>query len=59
MSPTRLCHFAGGVRIDAHTTRTSPVFDPASGRHAIDVPLADAADIECVIADAHAAAPAW
>jgi len=39
--------------------RTSPVFDPASGRHAADVPLADAADIERVIADAHAAAPAW
>lgn len=59
MSPTRLSHFAGGRRIDAHSTRSAPVFDPASGRHAADVPLADAADIERVIADAHAAAPAW
>ncbi len=59
MSPTRLSHFAGGARVDAHATRTSPVFDPASGRHTADVPLADAADIERVIANAHAAAPSW
>ena len=59
MTPTRLTHFAGGARIDAHATRTAPVYDPASGRHVADVPLADATDIERVIADAHAAAPAW
>ncbi|MHB1096072.1 MAG: CoA-acylating methylmalonate-semialdehyde dehydrogenase [Gemmatimonadaceae bacterium] len=59
MTPTRLAHFASGARVDAHTARTAPVYDPASGRHAADVPLADATDIERVIADAHAAAPAW
>ena len=59
MTPARLTHFAGGARIDAHATRTAPVYDPAAGRHVAYVPLADATDIERVIADAHAAAPAW
>src|SRR3989304_8081630 len=59
MTPTRLTHFAGGARVGAQTSRSAPVYDPASGRHVADVPLADAADIERVIADAHVAAPAW
>jgi malonate-semialdehyde dehydrogenase (acetylating)/methylmalonate-semialdehyde dehydrogenase len=59
MTPTLLTHFAGGLRRAAHTTRTAAVFNPATGRHTADIPLADAADIEHVIADAHAAAPAW
>ena len=59
MPPRLLTHFAAGEPLAAHTTRTAPVYAPATGAHAADVPLADAADIERVIADAHAAAPAW
>jgi malonate-semialdehyde dehydrogenase (acetylating)/methylmalonate-semialdehyde dehydrogenase len=51
--------FFAGSRRDAQSTRSAPVFDPSSGQIAAEVPLANAADIETVIADAAAAAPAW
>ena len=59
MTPHTLTHFARGARLGAHSSRTAPVYDPASGTVAAYVPLADATDIELVIADAQAAAPAW
>ena len=59
MTPQRLTHFACGARAAAHTARLAPVFDPSTGEQAATVPLADATDVETVIADAHAAAPAW
>ena len=59
MTTPLLSHFAAGSRQPAHSTRTAPVFNPATGAVAAHVPLADAADIERVIADATAAAPAW
>jgi malonate-semialdehyde dehydrogenase (acetylating)/methylmalonate-semialdehyde dehydrogenase len=59
MTPHLLTHFAGGVRAGAHSARVAPVYNPATGLPAANVPLADAADIDRVIADAYAAAPAW
>jgi len=59
MTTPLLSHVAAGSRLAAHSTRTAPVFNPATGAVAAHVPLADAADIERVIADAAAAAPAW
>ena len=59
MTTPLLSHFAAGSRLASHSTRTAPVFNPATGAVAAHVPLADAADIERVIADAAAAAPAW
>lgn len=59
MTPRQLSHFAAGVRHEAHTGRSAPIFDPATGIHVSDIPLADDADIETVIADAHRAAAAW
>ena len=59
MTPPTLPHFAAGTRLPAHSTRSAPVFDPSTGTIAAHVPLADAADIERIIADAAAAAPAW
>ena len=59
MTTPLLSHFAAGSRQPAHSTRTAPVFNPATGAVAAHVPLADSADIERVIADAAAAAPAW
>jgi malonate-semialdehyde dehydrogenase (acetylating)/methylmalonate-semialdehyde dehydrogenase len=59
MTPPTLTHFASGSRLPAQSSRTAPVFNPANGTIAAHVPLADAADIERVIADAAAAAPVW
>ena len=59
MSIPTLTHFAGGARLAAHTARTAPVFDPATGEVTAQVPLADATDIRRVIDDAASAAPAW
>ncbi len=59
MTPHLLTHFAGGSRCAAHSGRVAPVFNPASGQHVASVPLADAADVEHVVADAAAAASAW
>ncbi|MEK7239759.1 MAG: CoA-acylating methylmalonate-semialdehyde dehydrogenase [Gemmatimonadota bacterium] len=59
MTPHLLTHFAGGARFTAHSSRTAPVFNPASGQVAAHLPLADATDIEHIIADALSAAPAW
>jgi len=59
MTTPLLSHFAAGSRRAPHSTRTAPVFNPATGAVAANVPLADATDIEHVIADAAAAAPAW
>jgi malonate-semialdehyde dehydrogenase (acetylating)/methylmalonate-semialdehyde dehydrogenase len=52
-------HFAGGARVPAHSRRVAPVYNPASGRLTANVPLADAADTERVIADSCAAAHGW
>ncbi|MDQ8162451.1 MAG: aldehyde dehydrogenase family protein, partial [Gemmatimonadota bacterium] len=59
MTLPRIPHVVAGARHDAHSTRTAPVYDPSTGAVAAHVPLADAVDIETVIADAAAAAPAW
>lgn len=58
-APVLLTHFAGGKRLPAHSTRTSPVYDPATGTVSATLPLADAADIRAVLDDAARAAPAW
>jgi malonate-semialdehyde dehydrogenase (acetylating)/methylmalonate-semialdehyde dehydrogenase len=57
--PTLLTHFHGGARQRATSTRTAPVFDPATGEVSAMLPLADAADARRVIDDAAAAADAW
>jgi len=59
MTVPLLTHFAAGARLTAHSTRTAPAYDPATGEVAALLPLADAADARRVIDDAAAAAPAW
>ncbi len=59
MTLPRIPHVVAGARRDGQSDRLSPVFDPSTGAIASQVPLANAADIEMVIADAAAAAPAW
>ncbi len=59
MSTPRVPLFLAGRRQEAQSTRSAPVFNPATGAVARHVPLGNAADIEAVIADAATAAPAW
>lgn len=59
MTIPTLTHFAGGERLAAHSTRTAPVYDPATGAVTAQLPLANATDARRVIDDAAAAAHAW
>ena len=52
-------HFIGGKRTPGTGTRTSPVYDPASGEITSAVRLAGAADVEAAVAAAAAAIPGW
>ncbi|MDB5887448.1 MAG: mmsA [Rhodocyclales bacterium] len=55
----RITHFIAG-RCEAGTSgRSAPVFNPATGEQIAEVVLAGAADVECVVAAAKAAQPAW
>ncbi|MFN0100111.1 MAG: CoA-acylating methylmalonate-semialdehyde dehydrogenase [Gemmatimonadaceae bacterium] len=59
MSTPRLGHYIGGARVDAHSQRSSPVFDPSTGTPQATLALADAVDTSAAINSAAAAAPAW
>ncbi|MEX1079960.1 MAG: CoA-acylating methylmalonate-semialdehyde dehydrogenase [Homoserinimonas sp.] len=54
-----LSHYIDGASADGHSTRTSPVYNPATGAVAKHVRLASTADVDTAIAAAHAAYPAW
>ncbi len=47
------------MRVDAHSARTAPVFDPATGTLRAQLALADAVDGERAVDAARRAAPAW
>ena len=59
MSAPRLGHYIGGARVAAHSQRTAPVFDPATGTERATLSLADAVDTSAAITAASKAAPAW
>ncbi|KJK22547.1 methylmalonate-semialdehyde dehydrogenase [Burkholderiaceae bacterium 16] len=52
-------HFIHGERTAGDTTRTQPVFNPATGAVARQVRLAGEADVNAAVASALAAFPAW
>jgi malonate-semialdehyde dehydrogenase (acetylating)/methylmalonate-semialdehyde dehydrogenase len=54
----RITHWLDGAPHDS-STRTSPVFNPATGEHTADVGLADPAEVEAAVASAKAAAREW
>jgi malonate-semialdehyde dehydrogenase (acetylating)/methylmalonate-semialdehyde dehydrogenase len=54
-----LSHFIDGQRAAGASGRFGDVFDPAQGRLAARVPLANAADAAAAVAAAKAAFPAW
>jgi hypothetical protein len=54
-----LSHFIDGQRAAGASGRFGEVFDPAQGRVAVRVPLANAAEVATAVAAAKAAFPAW
>jgi malonate-semialdehyde dehydrogenase (acetylating)/methylmalonate-semialdehyde dehydrogenase len=54
-----LSHFIDGQRAAGASGRFGEVFDPAQGRVAARVPLANAAEVAIAVAAAKAAFPAW
>ena len=52
-------HLIGGERVAGTSGRTSPVFDPATGRPTAALDLAGAADVDAAVASAHAAFETW
>ncbi|MDJ0377282.1 CoA-acylating methylmalonate-semialdehyde dehydrogenase [Cryobacterium sp. PH31-L1] len=52
-------HYIDGTAAAGTSTRTAPVFNPATGTVAKNVLLASAADLDAAVAVAQAAYPAW
>ncbi|TFB54375.1 aldehyde dehydrogenase family protein, partial [Cryobacterium tagatosivorans] len=52
-------HWIDGAAAAGTSTRTAPVFNPATGQVARNVSLASTADVDVAIASALAAFPAW
>lgn len=52
-------HRIGGSKTAGESSRTAPVWDPATGERQADVLLAEAADIDAAVQAAHAALPGW
>jgi malonate-semialdehyde dehydrogenase (acetylating)/methylmalonate-semialdehyde dehydrogenase len=56
---TLVQHWIAGTLTSGVSTRTSPIFNPASGEQAREVVLAEPSDVENAVAAARAAFPAW
>lgn len=54
-----LHHFIGGLSVPGTSGRFSDVTDPSTGRISAKVPLANKAEVEAAISNAHAAFPDW
>ncbi|WP_198417271.1 aldehyde dehydrogenase family protein, partial [Cryobacterium sp. TMT1-2-1] len=54
-----ISHWIDGAAAAGTSTRTAPVFNPATGQVAKNVSLASTADVDVAIASALAAFPAW
>ncbi|WP_372734921.1 CoA-acylating methylmalonate-semialdehyde dehydrogenase [Nocardioides sp.] len=52
-------HWVGGARVAGNGTRTSPVFDPATGAQRSEVRLASTDDVEAAVRVARAAYEQW
>ena len=55
----RISHWIGGRIVEGTSGRSGPVFDPATGEQVAEVDLASVEEVDTVVADARAAAPAW
>jgi len=57
-TPT-ISHYVDGASSAGTSTRTAPVYNPATGKVAKNVLLASATDLDAAVASAQAAYPAW
>ncbi len=58
-TPDVVPHWIGGTRTRGASTRTAPVYDPATGAVQREVALADITDVDAAVAAAAEAFPAW
>lgn len=58
MTITTIAHYIAGQCVDGESTRTQPVFNPATGEQTGQVKLATASDVAAAVAAAKAAFPA-
>jgi malonate-semialdehyde dehydrogenase (acetylating)/methylmalonate-semialdehyde dehydrogenase len=56
---TTIPHWIGGQASPASSTRTSPVFSPATGEQVAQVPLASKDDVAQAVSTAREAAESW
>jgi malonate-semialdehyde dehydrogenase (acetylating)/methylmalonate-semialdehyde dehydrogenase len=56
---TTIEHWINGAATSAGSTRTAPVYDPATGRQRADVLLADASDVDTAVTAAAKAFESW
>jgi len=56
---TKISNAIGGKLVMSNSTRTSPVFNPATGEEIATLPLSTNAEIDATVAAAKAALPAW
>ena len=56
---TEVAQYIQGVRTAGSSTRTQPVYNPATGAVARQIRLGNAADVNAAVASAKAAFPAW
>ena len=56
---TPIPHWIDGARVTGTSDRTSPVFNPATGKQTGEVPLATTAEVDSAVAGAKRAALAW
>jgi malonate-semialdehyde dehydrogenase (acetylating)/methylmalonate-semialdehyde dehydrogenase len=56
---TTIPHWIGGTRTSGVSTRTSPVWNPATGERQADVLLAEPSDVDAAVAAATAAFESW
>ncbi|MBI4047097.1 MAG: aldehyde dehydrogenase family protein, partial [Devosia nanyangense] len=56
---TKISNAIGGKLVMSSSTRTSPVFNPATGEEIATLPLSTNAEIDAAVAAAKAALPGW
>ena len=56
---TKISNAIGGKLVMSNSTRTSPVFNPATGEEIATLPLSTNAEIDAAVAAAKAALPGW
>ncbi|HXH02667.1 MAG TPA: aldehyde dehydrogenase family protein, partial [Candidatus Competibacteraceae bacterium] len=57
--PQMIPHYINGRPVDGQSSRTSPVYNPATGEQTGILPLATETEVNEAVAAAQAAFPAW